>query len=183
MLDEMECSIHNSLSIVKRTLESNMVVAGGGAAEAALSVYLENLATTLGSRGAASCCWICLGSSHNLKGNLAFWSQFEYFLRCLVLSMTSWGSINLAVFSSSWEWRFLCSYEKCFLKSHLFCYLWVEWQTIICCWKTVFAKSLPSVEMQWFDFSPNLSLFCKSTKEAYIGVNWQGSLVLCSLEG
>ncbi len=56
MLDEMECSIHNSLSIVKRTLESNMVVAGGGAAEAALSVYLENLATTLGSRGAASCC-------------------------------------------------------------------------------------------------------------------------------
>ncbi len=50
MLNEMECSIHNSLSIVKRTLESNMVVAGGGAAEAALSVYLENLATTLGSR-------------------------------------------------------------------------------------------------------------------------------------
>jgi T-complex protein 1 subunit alpha len=27
-----------------------MVVAGGGAVEAALSVYLENLATTLGSR-------------------------------------------------------------------------------------------------------------------------------------
>ncbi len=50
MLDEMERSIHDSLSIVKRTLESNMVVAGGGAVEAALSVYLENLATTLGSR-------------------------------------------------------------------------------------------------------------------------------------
>lgn len=50
MLDEMERSIHDSLSIVKRTLESNAVVAGGGAVEAALSVYLENLATTLGSR-------------------------------------------------------------------------------------------------------------------------------------
>lgn len=50
MLDEMERSMHDALSIVKRTLESNMVVAGGGAVEAALSVYLENLATTLGSR-------------------------------------------------------------------------------------------------------------------------------------
>ncbi len=26
--------------------------------------------------------------------------------------MTSWGSVNLAVFSSSWEWRFLYSYER-----------------------------------------------------------------------
>lgn len=50
MLDEMERSIHDSLSIVKRALESNTLVAGGGAVEAALSVYLENLATTLGSR-------------------------------------------------------------------------------------------------------------------------------------
>ncbi|KAK8915992.1 T-complex protein 1 subunit alpha [Platanthera zijinensis] len=50
MLDEMERSLHDALSIVKRTLESNTVVAGGGAVEAALSVYLENLATTLGSR-------------------------------------------------------------------------------------------------------------------------------------
>ncbi|KAJ7962090.1 T-complex protein 1 alpha subunit [Quillaja saponaria] len=50
MLDEMERSLHDSLSIVKRTLESNTVVAGGGAVEAALSVYLEYLATTLGSR-------------------------------------------------------------------------------------------------------------------------------------
>jgi T-complex protein 1 subunit alpha len=50
MLDEMERSLHDSICIVKRTLESNAVVAGGGAVEAALSVYLENLATTLGSR-------------------------------------------------------------------------------------------------------------------------------------
>ncbi|XP_043700697.1 T-complex protein 1 subunit alpha [Telopea speciosissima] len=50
MLDEMERALHDALSIVKRTLESNVVVAGGGAVEAALSVYLEYLATTLGSR-------------------------------------------------------------------------------------------------------------------------------------
>ncbi|KAM3757842.1 hypothetical protein ACB098_02G220300 [Castanea mollissima] len=43
-------SQHDSLSIVKRTLESNTVVTGGGAVEATLSGYLECLATTLGSR-------------------------------------------------------------------------------------------------------------------------------------
>ncbi|WJX52970.1 T-complex protein 1 subunit alpha [Trifolium repens] len=50
MLDEMDRALHDVLSIVKRTLESNTVVAGGGAVESALSVYLEYLATTLGSR-------------------------------------------------------------------------------------------------------------------------------------
>ncbi|KDP28811.1 hypothetical protein JCGZ_14582 [Jatropha curcas] len=50
MLDEMERALHDALSIVKRTLESNTVIAGGGAVESALSVYLEYLATTLGSR-------------------------------------------------------------------------------------------------------------------------------------
>ncbi|KAL6494110.1 T-complex protein 1 subunit alpha [Orobanche gracilis] len=50
MLDEVDRALHDALCIVKRTLESNTVVAGGGAVEAALSAYLENLATTLGSR-------------------------------------------------------------------------------------------------------------------------------------
>eukprot|EP00898_Chlorokybus_atmophyticus_P006680 jgi/Chlat1/7012/Chrsp56S06692 len=50
MLDEMERSLHDALCIVKRTLESGKVVPGGGAVEAGLSVYLETLATTLGSR-------------------------------------------------------------------------------------------------------------------------------------
>nr|WDA65721.1 chaperonin CCT1 [Nicotiana tabacum] len=50
MLDEMERALHDALCIVKRTLESTTVVAGGGAVEAALCVYLEYLATTLGSR-------------------------------------------------------------------------------------------------------------------------------------
>lgn len=49
-LDEMERSLHDSLSSVKRTLESGYVVPGGGAVETSLSVYLENFATTLGSR-------------------------------------------------------------------------------------------------------------------------------------
>lgn len=50
MLDEVERSLHDSLCIVKRTLESNEVVVGGGCVEAALSIYLENFACTLGSR-------------------------------------------------------------------------------------------------------------------------------------
>ena len=35
---------------MKRTLESGHVVPGGGAVEAALNIYLENFATTVGSR-------------------------------------------------------------------------------------------------------------------------------------
>lgn len=49
-LDEMERSVHDSLSVVKRTLESGYVVPGGGAVETALNIYLENFATSLGSR-------------------------------------------------------------------------------------------------------------------------------------
>ncbi|KIL68572.1 hypothetical protein M378DRAFT_1061194 [Amanita muscaria Koide BX008] len=50
MLDEMERAIHDTLSVIKRTLESGAVVPGGGAVETALNIYLENFATTLGSR-------------------------------------------------------------------------------------------------------------------------------------
>lgn len=49
-LDEMERSIHDSLCVVKRTLESGTVVPGGGAVECALNIFLENFATTVGSR-------------------------------------------------------------------------------------------------------------------------------------
>ncbi|ORY80745.1 chaperonin Cpn60/TCP-1 family [Leucosporidium creatinivorum] len=50
LLDEMERALHDSLCVIKRTLESGSVVPGGGAVETALSIYLENFATTLGSR-------------------------------------------------------------------------------------------------------------------------------------
>ncbi|XP_064597202.1 LOW QUALITY PROTEIN: T-complex protein 1 subunit alpha-like [Liolophura sinensis] len=50
MVDEMERSLHDALCVVKRVLESKTVVPGGGAVEAALSIYLENFATSLGSR-------------------------------------------------------------------------------------------------------------------------------------
>lgn len=50
MLDEVDRSLHDSLCIIKRTLESKAVVPGGGAVEAALSVHLEALADTMGSR-------------------------------------------------------------------------------------------------------------------------------------
>jgi len=50
MVDEVERSIHDALCAVKRVLESETVVAGGGAVEAALSIYLESFATLLSSR-------------------------------------------------------------------------------------------------------------------------------------
>ncbi|XP_070533175.1 T-complex protein 1 subunit alpha-like [Ptychodera flava] len=50
MCDEMERSMHDSLCVVKRVLESKTVVPGGGCVEAALSIYLENFATSLSSR-------------------------------------------------------------------------------------------------------------------------------------
>merc|ERR1712194_230003 len=46
MLDEMHRALHDSLSVVKRMLETNTLVAGGGAVETALSVYLQKYATT-----------------------------------------------------------------------------------------------------------------------------------------
>jgi len=50
MLDEMDRSIHDSLCVVKRVLESNSVVPGGGCVETALSVHLESFASNLGSK-------------------------------------------------------------------------------------------------------------------------------------
>jgi len=50
MCDEIERSVHDSICVVKRTLESGFVVPGGGAVEIALSIKLEDFAKTLGSK-------------------------------------------------------------------------------------------------------------------------------------
>jgi len=50
MLEEIERSLHDALCAIKRALESASVVPGGGCVESALSIYLENFATSLGSR-------------------------------------------------------------------------------------------------------------------------------------
>lgn len=50
MLDEMDRALHDSLCVVKRMLESNSLVPGGGSVEAALNVYLEEFAKTLDNR-------------------------------------------------------------------------------------------------------------------------------------
>ncbi|CAD8077720.1 unnamed protein product [Paramecium primaurelia] len=49
MTDEIERSLHDSLCVVKRTLESGSVVAGGGAVEMALSIYLDDYSRKLDS--------------------------------------------------------------------------------------------------------------------------------------
>mmetsp|Transcript_1110 Transcript_1110/g.2365 ORF Transcript_1110/g.2365 Transcript_1110/m.2365 type:complete len:545 (-) Transcript_1110:421-2055(-) len=50
MLDEMDRALHDALCVIKRMLESNSVVAGGGAVECALSIHLEKFATSIASR-------------------------------------------------------------------------------------------------------------------------------------
>ena len=47
MCDEIERSVHDALCVIKRVLESKQVVPGGGCCETALSIYLENFATTV----------------------------------------------------------------------------------------------------------------------------------------
>jgi T-complex protein 1 subunit alpha len=68
MLDEMERALHDTLSVIKRTLESGSVVPGGGAVESALSIYLENFATTLVCFY-ISACMINLLNYNNLQGS------------------------------------------------------------------------------------------------------------------
>ena len=50
MLDEMDRALHDSLCVIKRIIESNSLVAGGGAVEAALSIHLEAVAAGMTSR-------------------------------------------------------------------------------------------------------------------------------------
>jgi len=50
MLDEMDRALHDSLCVIKRMIESNSLVAGGGAVEVALNIYLDGLATSMSSR-------------------------------------------------------------------------------------------------------------------------------------
>ena len=50
MLEEVERALHDALCAIKRAMESASVVPGGGCVESALSIHLENFATSLGSR-------------------------------------------------------------------------------------------------------------------------------------
>lgn len=50
MTEEVERSLHDSLCVVKRVLESGTLVAGGGAVEVALGVFLEDKARTMEGR-------------------------------------------------------------------------------------------------------------------------------------
>ncbi|CAJ0968625.1 unnamed protein product [Ranitomeya imitator] len=71
MCDEMERSVHDALCVVKRVLESKSVVPGGGAVEAALSIYLENYATSMGTTCNCRVCKSTSGYSKTLAVNAA----------------------------------------------------------------------------------------------------------------
>ena len=43
-------SLHDSICVAKRTLESGRVVAGGGAVDIALSIHLDNFCRTFGNK-------------------------------------------------------------------------------------------------------------------------------------
>lgn len=49
-LDEMDRALHDSLCVIRRILENNSLVAGGGAVEGAVATHLEAMATSLGTR-------------------------------------------------------------------------------------------------------------------------------------
>merc|ERR1712142_135935 len=50
MCDEIERAVHDALCVIKRVGESKSVVPGGGCVEAALSIFLENYASTMASK-------------------------------------------------------------------------------------------------------------------------------------
>lgn len=50
MLDEVERSLHDSICVAKRTLESGKVVAGGGAVDVANSIHLEQFCRTFNNK-------------------------------------------------------------------------------------------------------------------------------------
>ncbi|KAG0441852.1 T-complex protein 1 subunit alpha [Dictyocoela muelleri] len=50
LLMEMERNVHDALCVLKRTLESKSVLPGGGAFECALSIFLEEFASTISTK-------------------------------------------------------------------------------------------------------------------------------------
>ncbi|KAG0420758.1 T-complex protein 1 subunit alpha [Dictyocoela roeselum] len=50
LLMEMERNVHDALCVLKRTLESKTVLPGGGAFECALSIFLEEFASTISTK-------------------------------------------------------------------------------------------------------------------------------------
>ena len=47
MCDEIERSLHDALCVIKRISESKQIVPGCGCCETAISIYLENFATSV----------------------------------------------------------------------------------------------------------------------------------------
>lgn len=103
MCDEMERSLHDALCVVKRVLESKSVVPGGGAVEAALSIYLENYATSM----VRSCPPLSVWCDHDLlyqstvgswrltaRPLLSEWVWDQFLWLCVVACMNTLPSVG-----------------------------------------------------------------------------------------
>ena len=68
MLDEMDRALHDSLCVIKRMIESNSLVAGGGAVEVNTSLFLKK--HSFSSDFARCNLLLCMGME--LKSSLFF---------------------------------------------------------------------------------------------------------------
>lgn len=50
MTEEIERSLHDSICVIKRVLETGFVVPGGGACEIALNIKLDDYSKTLANK-------------------------------------------------------------------------------------------------------------------------------------
>lgn len=101
----MERSIHDALCVVKRVLESNLVVPGGGCVETALSIYLENFATSIVSQCVSSVGKTTFLERTILGNTNQCWSwqsvlvakDSEVFLMCVCFYVLRhvWGAVGL----------------------------------------------------------------------------------------
>lgn len=114
MVDEMERSVHDALCVVKRVLESNLVVPGGGAVETALSIFLENFATSIvsvldGYGIYTTYVILLLQTYHCLKVLLVsiVCAGVIVKLRLFTFSHSMHSITRIRLLGSSWQWRSL----------------------------------------------------------------------------
>ena len=127
----MDRALHDALCIVKRTLESNSVVPGGGACEAALSVYLQHVAETMVSNlmlliGQCICFFF-------------FWND-ETFISTAFLGMSFFV---IQFFRRPWSKQYSRLYSLCALFPFLLYHIFICFPFACCVVLVSLSSSLP----------------------------------------